>query len=109
LEDCSTCSTGSAEQPKFLGGAPWNQAFIFAFPWMHTTINVLDKPIERIRETMVGYDFERKLPQLETYLEGLVADGETDDSRLTVKGQEFLKKSSQNGALDLFIGGLIGD
>ena len=44
---------------------------------------VLDKPIERIREAcdLVGYDFEQRLPDLETYLEGLVADGEDDDCR----------------------------
>jgi hypothetical protein len=35
--------------------------------------------------------FERKLPELETHLEGLVAEGETDEDRLTVSGLSFLK------------------
>ena len=62
---------------------------------MHTEINVFDKLIARIKETCelmgIGDDFERKLPQLETHLEGLVADGETDEDRLTVSGLSFLK------------------
>jgi hypothetical protein len=33
----------------------------------------------------------RKLPDLETYLEGLIADGETDEGRLTVNGLKYLK------------------
>jgi len=53
-------------------------------------IDILEKPIERIRQTcdLMGVlaDFERKLPALETDLEGLVADGETDEGRLTVNG-----------------------
>ena len=62
---------------------------------MRMKIDVLDKPIERIKETsdlmgIVG-DFERRLPELETYLEGLVAEGETDEERLTVSGLSFLK------------------
>ncbi|UPK06277.1 hypothetical protein [Bradyrhizobium sp. 170] len=64
---------------------------------MRTEINVLDKPIERIKDTcdlmgIVG-DFERRLPELETYLEGLVAEGETDEERLTVSGLSFLKRN----------------
>jgi hypothetical protein len=39
----------------------------------------------------IAADFERKLPELETYLEGLVAEGETDEDRLTVSGLSFLK------------------
>ncbi|WP_029582664.1 hypothetical protein [Bradyrhizobium sp. URHD0069] len=62
---------------------------------MHTEINVFEKPIERIKNTcvLVGMadDFERKLPELETYLESLVANGETDEDRLTVSGLSFLK------------------
>jgi len=62
---------------------------------MHTQINVFDKPIERIRETCdlmgIAGDFQRKLPELETHLEGLVADGETDEERLAVSGLSFLK------------------
>jgi hypothetical protein len=38
-------------------------------------------------------DFERRLPELETYLEGLVAEGETDEERLTVSGLSFLKRN----------------
>ena len=62
---------------------------------MRTEINVLDKPIKRIKDTcdlmgIIG-DFERRLPELETYLESLVAEGETDEERLTVSGLSFLK------------------
>lgn len=62
---------------------------------MRTEINLFEKPIGRIKEACdlmgVAADFERKLPELETYLEGLVADGETDEDRLTVSGLCFLK------------------
>ena len=62
---------------------------------MHLEINLFDKPIERIKETCdlmgIAGDFERKLPELETYLEGLVAEGETDEDRLIVSGLSFLK------------------
>jgi hypothetical protein len=62
---------------------------------MHTHINVFDKPIERIKLTCdlmgIADDFERKLSALETHLEGLVADGETNEERLTVRGLSFLK------------------
>lgn len=65
---------------------------------MHTQIDVFDKPIGRIKETCellgIADDFERKLPGLETHLEGLVADGETDEDRLTVSGLCFLKGNS---------------
>jgi hypothetical protein len=64
---------------------------------MHTQINVFEKPIERIKKTCdlmgISADFERKLPELETHLEGLVADGETDEERLTVSGLTFLKQA----------------
>jgi hypothetical protein len=66
---------------------------------MHTEINIFDKPIERIRrmcELMgLGADFERKLPELETHLEGLVAEGEINEDRLTVSGLAFLKQAGQ--------------
>jgi hypothetical protein len=39
----------------------------------------------------IADDFERKLPELETHLEALVADGETNEDRLTVSGLSFLK------------------
>jgi hypothetical protein len=46
---------------------------------MHTQINIFEKPIGRIKETCdlmgIEEDFERKLPELETYHEGLFADG----------------------------------
>lgn len=62
---------------------------------MHTEINIFDKPIERIRKTCElmgrGDEFDRKLPELETHLEGLVAEGETSEERLTVSGLTFLK------------------
>jgi hypothetical protein len=64
---------------------------------MHTEIHVFDKPIGRIKQTCdlmgIAGDFERKLSELETYLEGLVADGETDEDRLTVSGLSFLKQT----------------
>lgn len=63
---------------------------------MHTQITVFDKPIERIGRTCdlmgIADDFERKLGELETHLEALVADGETDADRLTVSGLTFLKQ-----------------
>jgi hypothetical protein len=62
---------------------------------MHIEIDIFEKPIERIKETcdLMGMrkDFERKLPELETHLEALVADGEIDEDRLTVSGLSFLK------------------
>jgi len=64
---------------------------------MHIEINILDKPIERIRKTCqlmgLSADFDRKLPDLETHLEGLVAQGETDEERLTVSGLAFVKQA----------------
>lgn len=58
-------------------------------------INVLEKPIERIKETceMMGIaeKFDRALPDLETYLEGEVAKGETSETRLTYNGLCYLK------------------
>ncbi|CAN7529839.1 hypothetical protein LJR220_004794 [Bradyrhizobium sp. LjRoot220] len=63
---------------------------------MHTQIDVFEKPIERIKKACdlmgLGADFERRLPDLETHLEGLVADGEIDEERLTVSGLTFLKQ-----------------
>jgi hypothetical protein len=61
------------------------------------TINILDKPIERIRETceLVGAreKFERVLPELETFLEAEIARGETSEARLTYDGLCFLKEA----------------
>jgi hypothetical protein len=65
---------------------------------MHTSLNIFDKPIDRIRKTCelmgLGADFERRLPELETHLEALVAEGETSEERLAVSGLAFLKQSS---------------
>jgi hypothetical protein len=64
---------------------------------MHTEITIFDKPIERIRTMCqlmgLGADFDRKLPELETHLEGLVAEGETSEERLTVSGLSFVKEA----------------
>jgi hypothetical protein len=43
----------------------------------------------------MGFDLEAKLPELETYLEGLVAEGQTDEGRLTVSGLTFLKGNAK--------------
>ena len=71
---------------------------------MHTEINIFDKPIERIRKTCelmgLGADFDRKLPALETYLEGLVAEGETSEERLTVSGLTFVKQAHDSDSAD---------
>jgi hypothetical protein len=59
-------------------------------------INVLEKPIERIKETcsLMGIEdrFNHALPELETYLEGEVAKGETSETRLTYNGLCFLRQ-----------------
>jgi len=66
---------------------------------MHTEITLFEKPIERIKITCdlmgIADHFERKLPELETHLEGLVADGETNEDRLTVSGLSFLKGTTR--------------
>jgi hypothetical protein len=60
------------------------------------TINVLERPISRIRETCemmgVAQKFDSALPELETFLESQVADGETSETRLTYNGLCFLKQ-----------------
>jgi hypothetical protein len=59
-------------------------------------IDVLEKPIERIKETcaMMGIaeKFDRALPDLETFLEAEVARGETRETRLTFEGMLYLKQ-----------------
>jgi hypothetical protein len=64
---------------------------------MATKVGILDRPIERIRETceMMGIvdKFDRALPELETYLEGEVAAGEVSETRLTFEGLCFLKET----------------
>jgi len=62
---------------------------------MHTEIDIFDKPVERIRKACqlmgLGADFDRKLSELETHLEELVAKGETSEERLTVSGLNFVQ------------------
>ena len=69
---------------------------------MHTQINIFERPIERIRRTceLLGLadDFERKLPQLETHLESLVADGETNEERLAASGLPSSSRFSKRQA-----------
>jgi len=61
-----------------------------------TKIDILDKPIARIQETcaMMGIAdrFDRALPELETFLESEVANGETRESRLTYDGLRYLRQ-----------------
>jgi hypothetical protein len=63
---------------------------------MAVIIDILEKPIERIKETceMAGAaeKFDRALPELETYLEAEIATGETRETRLTYDGLLFLKQ-----------------
>jgi hypothetical protein len=63
-------------------------------------IDVLDKPIERIKETcaMMGIaeKFDRALPDLETFLEAEVARGEISETRLTFDGLRYLKQMFEN-------------
>ena len=53
-------------------------------------IDVLEKPIERIKETCVmmgiAEKFDRALPDLETFLEAEVAKGEIRETTLTYDG-----------------------
>jgi hypothetical protein len=53
-------------------------------------IDILDKPIARIQETcaMMGIadQLDRALPELENFLEGEIANGETSETRLTYSG-----------------------
>ena len=59
-------------------------------------IDVLEKPIERIKETCalmgIAEKFERTLADLETFLEAEVAEGETSETRLTFDGLLYLKQ-----------------
>jgi len=58
-------------------------------------IDILDKPIARIQETCdlmgIADQFDRALPELETFLEGEVANGETSETRLTYDGLRHLR------------------
>ena len=64
------------------------------------TIDVLEKPISRIKETCemmgIAQKFDSALPELEMYLESQVADGETSETRLTYNGLCFLKQVFAN-------------
>ncbi|HKU06522.1 MAG TPA: hypothetical protein VJR30_10660 [Bradyrhizobium sp.] len=61
-----------------------------------TKIDVLDRPIARIQETCdlmgIAEQFDRALPELETFLEGEVAGGETRETRLTYDGLCYLRQ-----------------
>jgi hypothetical protein len=63
---------------------------------MNVQIDIFEKPIGGIKKTfeLMGVDFDAKLPELETYLEGLVAQGETNEDQLTVSGLTFLKSNA---------------
>jgi hypothetical protein len=58
--------------------------------------HVLEKPIERIRETCelmgVAEKFDRARSQLETFLVSEVANGETRETKLTFDGLLYLRK-----------------
>jgi hypothetical protein len=64
-------------------------------------IDVLEKPIERIKETCalmgLAEQFNRALPDLETFLEAEVARGETRETRLTFDGLLYLKRQLAKG------------
>jgi len=64
---------------------------------MDIPLNLFEKPIQRIKTTcdLIGTsdEFERKLSELETYLEALVADGETNEEQLAINGMKFLKQT----------------
>ncbi|WP_050420898.1 hypothetical protein [Bradyrhizobium tropiciagri] len=59
-------------------------------------ISVLEKPIERIKETCelmgIADKFDRALPELETFLEEEVAQGEVSESKLTFDGLCYLRR-----------------
>jgi hypothetical protein len=74
---------------------PWNQVQEPDLKRM-VQIDVLEKPIERIKETcaMMGIaeQFDRALPDFETFLEARLARGEVSESRLTFDGLLYLKQ-----------------
>jgi hypothetical protein len=45
-----------------------------------------------MRDDRAADKFDRALPELETYLEGEIAAGETSETRLTFEGLCFLKR-----------------
>jgi hypothetical protein len=64
---------------------------------MNASIDILEKPIARIKKTCdllgISSDFERRLPALEAHLKALAANGETREERLAVSGMAFMKQS----------------
>jgi hypothetical protein len=77
-------------------GPAAEQSAAAAFFLGMSKIDILDKPIERIQETcaMMGIadQFDHALPELETFLEGEVANGETSETRLTYDGLRYLRQ-----------------
>ncbi|MCP1844477.1 hypothetical protein ACVIHI_002602 [Bradyrhizobium sp. USDA 4524] len=59
-------------------------------------INVLEKPIERIKQTCelmgIADRFDRALPELETFLDAEIAQGEVRESKLTLDGLCYLRQ-----------------
>ncbi|KRP95077.1 hypothetical protein AOQ73_23540 [Bradyrhizobium pachyrhizi] len=59
-------------------------------------INVLEKPIERIKQTCelmgIADRFDRALPELESFLEAEIAQGEVRESKLTLDGLCYLRQ-----------------
>ncbi|WP_420965890.1 hypothetical protein [Bradyrhizobium sp. B120] len=59
-------------------------------------VNVLERPIERIKETCelmgIADKFDCALPELETFLEAQVAQGEVRETRLTYDGLRYLRR-----------------
>jgi len=76
-------------------GQPGNKGARPRFSGM-TKIDVLERPIARIQETCdimgIAEQFDRALPELETFLEGEVANGETRETRLTYDGLCYLRQ-----------------
>jgi hypothetical protein len=72
---------------------------------MKIEIDVLQQPIERIKQVCsfmgVEEEFDRALSELETYLEGEVASGETREAVLTDDGFRFLQRKLDIAFLNL--------
>jgi hypothetical protein len=64
----------------------------------HVEIPLLDKVVQRIEEVYglmkSSREFERVLPDLENFLEAEIANGKTDQERLTVDGLRYLNQFS---------------
>jgi hypothetical protein len=85
---------GERRRPR--RGEPGTISDWFDLLLMAATVNILERPIERIRETCEMMDaadkFDRALPELETYLEEEIAAGEISEARLTYDGLCFLRQ-----------------